>query len=162
MVDELFERFVSAEVAEVVEDFVPEAGVEQVEDGVLGAADVEVDVGVVARPVVFCFFGYEGLFVGGVAVAKVIPTGASPLGHGVGFAFELIGVVDPIGRAEKGATGVASGLEVFHLGLEKGQLVFGNGRVFASFLVPKKGEGFAPVALTRDCLLYTSPSPRDS
>lgn len=125
LVDELFEGLVGAEVAEVVEDFVPEAGVEKVEDGMLGAADVEVDVGVVAGPVVFRFFGYEGLFVTWVAIAEVIPAGAGPLGHGVGLATEGVAVVDPVGAVQERSAGVAGGLEVFHLGLEKGEFAFG-------------------------------------
>ena len=70
------------------------------------------------------------------------------MGHGVGFALELVGVVDPIGGAQKRAAGVAGGLEVFHLGLEKGEFAFGERGVVAGLFVPKERKGFAPVALT--------------
>ena len=90
------------------------------------------------------------MFVVGVAVAEVIPAGTGPLRHGVGFALELVGVIDPIGGAQKGATGVAGGLEVFHLGLEKGEFAFGERGVVAGLFVPKEREGLAPVALARE------------
>ena len=69
------------------------------------------------------------------------------MGHGVGFALELVGVVDPVGGTQEGATGVAGGLEVFHLGLEKGEFAFGERGVVAGLFVPKEREGFAPVTL---------------
>ena len=69
------------------------------------------------------------------------------MGHGVGFTLELVAVVDPVGAVDEGAAGVAGGLEVLHLGLEKREFGFGNGGVLAGFLVPKKGEGLSPVTL---------------
>ena len=44
------ERFVGAQVPQVVQHLVPEPGIEQVQDRVLDAADIEVDAARVARP----------------------------------------------------------------------------------------------------------------
>ena len=149
MVDELLERFRGGEVAEVEEDLVPEAGVEEVEDSVFGAADVEVDgsgFAVTAEPVGFGFAADEAVGVVRVAVAEVVPAGAGPLGHGVGFALGGIGVADPVGGFDERAAGVAGGFEVFEVRLEEREFGIGDGAVFAVF--PDDGEGFAPVALT--------------
>jgi hypothetical protein len=113
-----FEGLRGFDVAEVIEDFVPEAGVEKVEDRVFFSADVEIDKAVVISPIAFGFGADEIFGVIRIAVAEVIPAGARPLGHGVGFALEGVAVVDPVGAVDEGATGVAGGLEVLHLRLE--------------------------------------------
>ena len=69
------------------------------------------------------------------------------MGHGVGFALHLIGVVDPVSSFEEGAAGVSGGLKVLHVGLEKRKFLFGERGVFACFFVPKEREGFTPIAL---------------
>ena len=82
LVEEFLERFGGRQDADLVKEAVPEACVQQVEHGMLGAADIEVR----AAPVFEVGLGGESLSVLGVDVAQVIPAGASPLGHGVGFA----------------------------------------------------------------------------
>ena len=116
--------------SDVVEEDVPESGVEEVEDGVFGASDVEVG----AAPVLFFFYIYRGVGVFGVEVAEVIPAGACPLGHGVGFSCGFDPVVafgacfilgkgfagaevevdvEPFGLGGEGAFAVSGGLIIF-------------------------------------------------
>ena len=93
-----WKRLGGVEVAEVEEHLVPEAGVEQVKYGVLRTTDVEVDhAGFVVGPISLGFVGDETAGVAGIAVAEVIPAGAGPLRHGVGFADRAVGKVHPVG-----------------------------------------------------------------
>ena len=132
----------------------PEAGVEEVEDGVFGAADVQihhcrlliVDCRLlIARPVGLGFFGDEAVAVMRVAVAQVVPAGAGPLGHGVGFADGAVGQLDPVaGLAEQGLGGAGRLVVVERRG-EQRQFGIRYGVVLA--VLPSQREGLAPVAL---------------
>ncbi|MCH7473097.1 MAG: patatin-like phospholipase family protein [Gemmatimonadetes bacterium] len=88
LVEQLPERFVGRDVAEVEEHLVPEPRVEQVQHRVLGPADVEVHAGV-AHPVALGVFADESLGIAVVAVAQEVPARAGPAGHGVGLARDL-------------------------------------------------------------------------
>ncbi len=119
-----------------------------------GSADVEVD-----REPVFFEFGVDevlGVFV--VGEADVVPAGAGPLGHGVGFADEFdavgVGLVEPfLGSPGERWVGSSLGFEVVHVGRDDGEFIEGDGADEAGGVavgvefVPE-WERFAPVALS--------------
>ena len=101
-------------MAEIIKDFVPEAGVKQVKNRVFGAADVEIDHSwLVAGPVIFRFVGNEASGVLRVAIAEVIPAGASPLWHGVGLADRAVRELDPFGGFGEDRLRGAAGFIIF-------------------------------------------------
>lgn len=149
LVKELLERLFGGDEAAIEEDFVPKARIEEVKDGVFSAADVEVD----RHPIAF-FFGGKGEFgVVGVEITEVIPTRASPLGHGVGFAFgghACFGIdgLDPMLGACEGWASVFGGSIIFEFGQKQGQILRGHGFDGAVGKVQDR-ERFAPITLAR-------------
>src|SRR5699024_706705 len=138
LVEQAAERFLGAEVAEVVEHFVPEAGVEQVQYGVFDTADVEVDAARVARVVValahpvffdvgvddtvcvggvvvvfahrvFVCVGGDGVFrAGGGEVGHFVPSRHGPLRHHV----QVTGVLArPVAHVERGGLPLRSAVQ---------------------------------------------------
>ena len=77
-------RLWGADKSAIVENFVPEAGIEEVEHGMFGSTDIEIHP-TALHPVLFGNWTPWGGGVGGIAKTKVVPAGASPLGHGVQF-----------------------------------------------------------------------------
>lgn len=88
LVKEFLEGFLGWHDTDIIEEFVPKTGIEEVKNGVFGTADIDVD----RQPLFEQVFIRQFLIVVGVDVAQVVPAGASPLRHGVGFPAAL----DPI------------------------------------------------------------------
>ncbi len=79
--EEALVRLRSGDGSNVMKENVPETSIEQVKHRMFRTSDVEVW----AAPVLFFFNVYQSIQVLRVEVAKVIPAGACPLRHGVGF-----------------------------------------------------------------------------
>src|SRR5665811_2584156 len=100
LVEQLAERFLAADVAQVEQHLVPEAGVQQVQHGVLDPTDIQIGTtrvdgtnrcphngfGVLAHPVLLHLGVNQGVVVGRIQVAQLVPAGTGPVGHGVGLA----------------------------------------------------------------------------
>ena len=147
----------------------PEARVEQVQHGVLHAADVEVDATGVAlelrpHPVPLHLRVDEGVLVGGVQVAQLVPARPGPVGHRAELA--AVGLrplaqvehhLDPVVGAAQRRLGLRRGVVdverarrvVVDLRQQHRQLVvgYGDGEVV---LVEHDRERLAPVALPRE------------
>ena len=127
----------------------PKARVQQMQDRVFRPADVAVH-GAVGF---FNFRVHQGFVIVRVHITQIIPAGAGPLRHGVGFAFSrsaALGAsgVDPLRRIGQRGFPVAGRLKIFHVGQLQRQLVLGQ-RHYAAFVAVHQRNRFAPVALTR-------------
>ena len=149
LVEELLERFVGRDEAEVKEHLVPEAAVEQVKHGVFGTTHIEVD----RHPVLFKFLCNKCVAVASVDVAEVIPARASPLRHGVRFADTLAAVLvddlEPFGSVGERGLSAVTRLVVLEFRQQHRQFRIIDGRDFAVFPVDNR-ERFAPVALAAE------------
>ena len=150
LVDQLEERLLRGNQPEIKEHLVPEPGVEQMEHRVFRAADVEID----RHPVAFLRRIPRGIRIFRVDVAQIVPAGASPLRHRVGFAAaaaagDRIHVVDPVFRLRQRRLPGSGGFEVRHLRQIHRQ--FGIVDQFdRTILVVDDRERFAPVALAAE------------
>ena len=143
LVEELLERLFGVDKADVVEDFVPEACIEEMEHGVFRAADIEID----GHPVFFVGFAERGFVVIGVDIAEIVPAGASPLGHGVGFAGHIADIEPFCDVGERGFA-CSGGRVALNFGEHERELLFGK-RMMLVVFVPEDGERLAPVTLAR-------------
>ena len=96
-------------------------------------------------PVVLGFVGDEALGVARIAVAQVIPAGAGPLRHGVGFAGGAVGEIHPVGGLAEQRLGRAAGFVVVERRREQREFALGNGVVMA--VLPDDRKRLAPVTL---------------
>ena len=160
------EGLARAQVAEVEEHLVPEPRVEEVQHRVLHAADVEVDAAGVAlelrpHPVALHLGVDEGVLVGGVQVAQLVPARPGPVGHGAELAavrlrpvaqvehdlHPVVGAAQRRLRLGRGVVDVERARRVVvDLGQQHGQLVVGHGDGEV-VLVEHDRERLAPVAL---------------
>ncbi len=166
LVEQAMKRLERADMAQVEQDLVPEAGVQQVQHGVLDATDIQVDTAGVAfvlgaHPVLLDLGIDEGIGVGRIEVAQLVPARPRPLGHDVDFATvggravaEVEFDVEPLGgacqrrhRIGDVVVGVHGGrTEVFEFGQRDRELVVGDG-MRATLGVVDDRERLAPVAL---------------
>ena len=121
LVVELVERLATADEAQIEQDLVPESAVQEVQHRVLGAADVEID----RKPVLLDRGVDEAFLVLRVCVAQVVPAGAGPLRHRVGFATALAACdrichAQPFDGVGQRRFAGAGGLETLHLGRRTG------------------------------------------
>ena len=133
-----------------MQEQVPEPAVKQMQSGVLHASVVPVH----GHEVIQRLLAGKFLVVMRIAVAKEVPAGTRPLGHGIGFALGRAatlgaGGIDPVGHGCQGALAAVGGLVVFHVGQEYGQVALRHGHGTAVRAV-HHGDRLAPVALAAE------------
>ena len=81
LIHELSKRLRGAQIATIEKYLVPKSRIEQVENRVFRSTNVEID----RHPPFFFFLVDEDFIIFRIDKAEIVPTGASPLGHGIGF-----------------------------------------------------------------------------
>src|SRR5438270_13668063 len=101
-----------------------------------------------SHPITLRFPVNETLVVLRIAKSDVVPTGARPLRHGVGFACRFVGITNPLFRFRQRRFAGSRWFEISKLRWNHRQLRFVQCPMMAVF--PHNWEWFTPVTLTRE------------
>ena len=149
LVHESLEWLGCGQMAEIKKHLMPEAGIQKMEHGVFGSPDIQINTSgspLTSHPILLGLGADEAILVLGIAEAKVVPAGTSPLGHGIELALCSLGIAHPFACLGKRWFRSTRWFEIFHFWWLHREFLMGKSPV--GTILPNDREGFPPVTLT--------------